>query len=217
MDVGVEIERCGSSRTNLEHRGPSGRDRTQPVKVVGSELLDPDRVVVERQDGVFMLRRGFILGETDRVLVVDTPESVQVERLMARDSVTREQAQASLLAQAKREARLRLADDVVTNTGLIEHLRKQVVVSELALDREALCELSVCEGLAVALLRLVVLDASGVIEVPSVRPENADALVDFSGQAGRADVEHGRNLRLAASAIREADEERFLRTRSKQG
>jgi len=51
---------------------------------------------------------------------------VQVERLMARDSVTREQAQASLRAQAQRATRLGIADDVVTNTGRIEDLRAQV-------------------------------------------------------------------------------------------
>ena len=62
----------------------------------------------------------------DRVLVVDTPESVQVARLMARDAVTREQAEASLRAQATRAARLDMADDVVTNTGRIEDLRDQV-------------------------------------------------------------------------------------------
>jgi dephospho-CoA kinase len=62
----------------------------------------------------------------DRVLVVDAPESLQVERLMARDSVTREQAQASLRAQASRSARLAMADDVVTNSGQPEQLREQV-------------------------------------------------------------------------------------------
>ena len=62
----------------------------------------------------------------DRVLVVDTPEPVQVARLMARDAVTREQAEASLRAQAARTARLDFADDVVTNTGRFEDLRDQV-------------------------------------------------------------------------------------------
>jgi dephospho-CoA kinase len=62
----------------------------------------------------------------DRVLVVDAPESLQIERLMARDLVSREQAQASLRAQASRSARLAMADDVVTNSGQPEHLREQV-------------------------------------------------------------------------------------------
>jgi len=73
-----------------------------------------------------LLAEGGRRNHVDRVLVVDTPESVQVARLMARDAVTREQAEASLRAQAARTARLDMADDVVTNTGRIEDLRDQV-------------------------------------------------------------------------------------------
>lgn len=62
----------------------------------------------------------------DRVLVVDVPEELQVERLVTRDNVTRSQAEASLRAQASRAARLAIADDVVTNTGRIDDLRRQV-------------------------------------------------------------------------------------------
>jgi len=73
-----------------------------------------------------LLAEGGRRDHVDRVLVVDAPEAVQIARLMARDSVTREQAQASLHAQAKRETRLGIADDIVTNTGRIEDLREQV-------------------------------------------------------------------------------------------
>jgi dephospho-CoA kinase len=73
-----------------------------------------------------LLAEGGRRNHVDRVLVIDTPESVQVARLMARDAVTREQAEASLRAQAARTARLGIADDVVTNTGRIEDLRDQV-------------------------------------------------------------------------------------------
>jgi dephospho-CoA kinase len=62
----------------------------------------------------------------DRVLVVDVPESLQVERLTARDNVSHEQAAAALRAQASRADRLAIADDVVTNTGRLEHLSAQV-------------------------------------------------------------------------------------------
>lgn len=62
----------------------------------------------------------------DRVLVVDVPESVQIDRLVARDGVSQEQAVASLRAQAPREARLGMADDVILNTGRVEDLAVQV-------------------------------------------------------------------------------------------
>ncbi len=73
-----------------------------------------------------LLAEGGRRDHVDRVLVVDTPETVQVERLMARDAVTQEQAEASLRAQAQRVTRLGIADDVVTNTGRIEDLSEQV-------------------------------------------------------------------------------------------
>jgi dephospho-CoA kinase len=53
----------------------------------------------------------------DRVLVVDCPESLQLERLLRRDGGSREQAEAILAAQATRAQRLAVADDVITNTG----------------------------------------------------------------------------------------------------
>ena len=63
----------------------------------------------------------------DRVLVIDTDESVQLERLMQRDDLSREQARAMLHAQADRETRIRQADDAVRNDGSIEELRAQLL------------------------------------------------------------------------------------------
>ena len=59
-------------------------------------------------------------------MVVDAPEAMQVERLMARDAVSVEQARASLRAQVPREARLAIADDVIVNTGRVAELEPQV-------------------------------------------------------------------------------------------
>jgi dephospho-CoA kinase len=73
-----------------------------------------------------LLAEGGRRDHVDRVLLVDVPEALQVERLMTRDGVSREQAQASLAAQATRAARLALADDVVQNTGRVDDLRGQV-------------------------------------------------------------------------------------------
>jgi len=62
----------------------------------------------------------------DRVLVVDAPEELQIARLMQRDHVQREQAVAALAAQAKRDARLEFADDVIVNDGDAAALTAQV-------------------------------------------------------------------------------------------
>jgi len=53
----------------------------------------------------------------DRVLVVDAPEALQIERLMRRDGVTREAAQRVLEAQSIRAQRIAIADDVILNDG----------------------------------------------------------------------------------------------------
>ncbi len=62
----------------------------------------------------------------DRVLVVDCDQNTQVERLLARDTDTREQAERILAAQARREDRLAIADDVIINEGALDTTRKQV-------------------------------------------------------------------------------------------
>jgi dephospho-CoA kinase len=62
----------------------------------------------------------------DRILVVDVDEAVQLQRLMARDGSTEEQARAILASQASRGARLAAADDVLRNTGTVTDLRQEV-------------------------------------------------------------------------------------------
>lgn len=53
----------------------------------------------------------------DRVLLVDCPREEQLQRLLARDGVTKDLAESMLAAQATREHRLSLADDVIDNSG----------------------------------------------------------------------------------------------------
>jgi len=62
----------------------------------------------------------------DRVLVVDCPEELQIERVVARSGLSRAEAQAIMAAQASRAERLRHADDVIENDGSPEDLRPQV-------------------------------------------------------------------------------------------
>jgi len=53
----------------------------------------------------------------DRVLLVDAPEEIQIERLVRRDGVTCEQARRTLDAQATRAQRRAIAHDVIVNDG----------------------------------------------------------------------------------------------------
>ena len=53
----------------------------------------------------------------DRIAVVDCPESLQIERVMARNGLSRADVEAILAAQASRQQRLAIADDVIDNGG----------------------------------------------------------------------------------------------------
>jgi dephospho-CoA kinase len=50
-----------------------------------------------------------------RVLVIDVPEAVQIQRTVLRDKTNEEQVRAILKAQATRQERLNRADDVIIN------------------------------------------------------------------------------------------------------
>lgn len=63
----------------------------------------------------------------DRILLIDTPLHLQLERTQKRDQATVEHVQAILATQAKREERLANADDVIVNDGDLKHLKQQVL------------------------------------------------------------------------------------------
>ncbi len=53
----------------------------------------------------------------DRVLLVDCPREIQLQRLISRDGIVVELAERMIAAQASRERRLAIADDVIDNSG----------------------------------------------------------------------------------------------------
>lgn len=66
--------------------------------------------------------------EVDAVWLVYAPQAVQIRRLMARNSLSYEEALARIRSQMPIEEKRRLADVVIENTGDLESLREQVVV-----------------------------------------------------------------------------------------
>ncbi|MEW8126220.1 MAG: dephospho-CoA kinase [Candidatus Thiodiazotropha endolucinida] len=58
----------------------------------------------------------------DRVLVVDCDESLQIDRVRARDEISREQIRQIIASQVDRQTRLLGADDVIENNGSLEAL-----------------------------------------------------------------------------------------------
>ena len=62
----------------------------------------------------------------DRVLVVDCTPAEQIERVMLRDRLTREQTLQIMASQLSREQRLAAADDVINNSTTITQLAEQI-------------------------------------------------------------------------------------------
>ena len=79
------------------------------------------RKYLARAESVYAILVSPLLLETSqhqmvqRVLVIDVPESVQIERTVLRDKTNEEQVRAILKAQASRDERLSRADDVIVN------------------------------------------------------------------------------------------------------
>lgn len=61
-----------------------------------------------------------------RVLVVDVDPSVQLQRTMMRDNISLSDAQKILNAQATRQQRLAIADDIINNNGELAEITQQV-------------------------------------------------------------------------------------------
>jgi dephospho-CoA kinase len=70
----------------------------------------------------------FETGQTDladRILVVDAPEAVQLERVQRRSGLAPEEIGRIMTSQVSRDERLRGADDIIDNSGDIESLIRQ--------------------------------------------------------------------------------------------
>ncbi|MEC8428638.1 MAG: dephospho-CoA kinase [Pseudomonadota bacterium] len=64
----------------------------------------------------------------DRVLLIDVPEELQLQRTMDRDSNSAEQVKAIMASQASRELRRSKADDIVLNDGALTELQHKIEV-----------------------------------------------------------------------------------------
>jgi dephospho-CoA kinase len=73
-----------------------------------------------------LIESGDYRRRVDRVLVVDCPESLQLERVRARSGLPESEVRAIMASQASRAERLAAADDVIDNGATPEALRRQV-------------------------------------------------------------------------------------------
>ncbi len=73
-----------------------------------------------------LLERRTLLPRVARVLVVDCPGELQVQRVMARSAMSADAVRAIMATQLPREARVAQADDVIHNGGTLAALHAQV-------------------------------------------------------------------------------------------
>lgn len=101
----------------MARRVQAARDAGAPLVVMDVPLL----LEGARAGGGTAARVGM-----DAVVVVWVPEAVQVERTVARDGCTREQALARIRAQMPLDEKRALADHVIDNSGAPEATERQV-------------------------------------------------------------------------------------------
>ena len=87
---------------------------------------------IKRCQGPYCILMSPLLLETsqrddvDRILVVDVPEALQIERTRRRDGNDESLVRAIIATQAGRKLRLELADDVLINDGSLAQLAAEV-------------------------------------------------------------------------------------------
>ncbi|MFU8832427.1 MAG: dephospho-CoA kinase [Wenzhouxiangella sp.] len=67
-----------------------------------------------------------LFDDADRVVVVDLPEEIQLERLRKRGGISVEQARQMIASQASRQQRLQRADHVIDNSASLAELDQRV-------------------------------------------------------------------------------------------
>ena len=87
-----------------------------------AELADGPYVIVV----VPLLVESPLCDSMDRILVVDCDPDTQLERLRSRDNDDETQARRMIAAQASREQRLAIADDIIDNSGPLGATRERV-------------------------------------------------------------------------------------------
>jgi len=111
---------------------------SQPAKrkvleqIVHPKVRNEMRLQISRVNKSYCLLSVPLIAEStdksifDRILVVDCDEKIQMERVISRDRLANETVVAIMRAQASREDRLVIADDIIINNGPTSQLNDQV-------------------------------------------------------------------------------------------
>ena len=103
-------------------------------RLVGEARQRGDRLVV--QDIPLLFERGLV-DQFDRILLVDAPRPVRLERLMRERRLSETEAMDMITAQMPAELKRARADYIIENTGTVRELEERVSEVWHALEREA--------------------------------------------------------------------------------
>lgn len=110
---------------------PSARERLEGILHPLIRQISAERCVVATAPYVILavpllVESGDYHQRCDRIVVVDCPETVQIERVMARNGLSIDEVRAIMAAQATRQQRLAAANDIVVNDGARTKIYEQV-------------------------------------------------------------------------------------------
>ncbi len=121
------------NRAELKRLAFSDMQHKQRLDAIMHPLVfDEIEVQVSQLNAAYCIMAIPLLLETrhhhivDRILVVDCPPAMQLQRVMARDAISAFQAEAIIGAQINRESRISAADDVIDNSTTADRLAEQV-------------------------------------------------------------------------------------------
>jgi dephospho-CoA kinase len=116
---------------NLVFSDPTARGRLEAI--LHPKIRDATAAAAAIASGPYvmcvvplLIESGTWSERVSRVLVIDCPEELQVQRVMARSNLPKAQVKAIMGAQASREQRLAAADDVILNDDGMDLLAPQV-------------------------------------------------------------------------------------------
>ena len=110
---------------------PSARERLEGILHPLIRQMSTERCVAVTAPYVvlavpLLVESGDYHQRCDRIVVVDCPETVQIERVMARNGLSIDEVRAIMAAQATRQQRLAAANDIVVNDGARTKIYEQV-------------------------------------------------------------------------------------------
>ncbi len=94
--------------------------RKESARQIASSTADYVMIVVP-----LLIESGAYRDIMTRVLVVDCEQETQIRRVMERSALSRDEVLSIIAAQASRQSRLSVADDVILNDGGLNTLRTQ--------------------------------------------------------------------------------------------